>query len=399
MRAWTMILPAMMFAIAAACSSEPSKGTPARLCIPGDNVFCRCTAADSTGTKRCSDDGMSFSECDCGEPLPDTEFPPEEDTFIPPEDAPANAEDKCPGKTVAVDPGKEVVITGDTSSAVDDLQGTGACAVATGKDHVYTVIPTGTGSLSVKMTGTGTMDPTLYARGDSCTGGSQLRCGETTGVAGTEQFSFNVIAGTKYYVIADGKAGTEGAYTLTFNLTAGGFCGDGKVIAGEGCDDANKVPNDGCENNCMPSGNVTESDACPGVTGHVWPGGTTTINGDTTAANLSYASATGVLCGTSSGIGGTAPDRVYALVAHKTGTMKIDVDANYNAVIYARSGPCATGTQLACSAAVGASTVPQTESMTFPTIADQTYYIVVDGAGTSDSVKYRGTFTLKASFL
>jgi cysteine-rich repeat protein len=401
MSAWKMMLPAMMFAIVAACSSDPPKNnTGARLCIPGDNVFCRCEAPESVGTKRCSDDGQSFSECDCGEPIEDTGTLPEEDTFIPPEeDAGPNAEESCPGKTVAVDPAKEVVITGDTSAALDDAQGTGACAVAAGKEHVYAIIPTGTGSLSVKMTGAGTMDPTLYARGDSCLTGTQLRCGETTGAAGTEQFSINVIAGQKYYVFADGKAGTSGAYTLTLTLTTGSFCGDGKVIAGEGCDDANKIPGDGCENDCRPSGNTVESDSCPGVTGHVWPGSTLTIAGDTTAANLSYATATGVLCGTSSGIGGTAPDRVYALVAHKTGMMKVDIDANYNAIVYVRGAPCATGAQLACAAAVGASTVPQTETVSFGVTDGQTYYVVVDGAGSTDSVKYRGTFTLKATVM
>lgn len=399
MRAWTMMFPAAMFALAAAsCSSDPPKNeTKTRLCVPGAYIYCRC-ADLRDGTKLCSEDGQSFSECDCGEPLPDTDIPPE-DTFEPPMDTPSGSEDTCPGKTVAVDPGKEKVITGDTSGATDDSQGTGACAVAAGKDHVYAIIPTGTGSLNVKMTGAGALDPTLYVRGDSCMTGSQLRCGETTGAAGTEQFSFNVITGKTYYLFADGKAGTEGSYTLTLNLTTGSFCGDGSVDSGEGCDDANKVPGDGCENNCMPSGSVTETDACPGVTGHVWPGSTLTINGDTTAANLSYSSATGVTCGSVSGIGGTAPDRVYALVAHKTGTLKVDVEANYNAVVYVRTAPCATGVQVGCAAALGASTIPQTETVTFSVADGQTYYVVVDGAGSSDTAKYRGTFTLRATVM
>jgi len=400
MRPWTMMLPAVMFALVASCSSDPPKNntTPTRLCIPGDNVFCRCGDPNSEGIKTCADDGMSFSACDCGEPLPDTNVPPE-DTYEPPLDAPTGSEDACPGKTVAVDPGKEVVLTGDTGAATDDTQGTGACAVATGKDHVYAIIPTGTGSLSVKMTGTGAMDPTLYARADSCMTGAQLKCGETTGAAGTEQFSFNVITGKTYYVFADGKAGTEGNYTLTLNLTTGSFCGDGAVNPGEGCDDANKIPGDGCENNCVPSGDVTESDACPGVTAHVWPGTPLTYSGDTTAANLSYASATGVACGSVSGIGGTAPDRVYALVAHKTGTMTVEVTANYNTVIYVRSSPCATGAQVGCAAAFGASTIPQTETVTLSVADGQTYYLVVDGAGSSDTAKYRGTFTVKATLM
>jgi len=399
MRAWTMTLPAVMFAMVASCSSDPPANTKQNtLCTPKDYIFCKC-ADFRDGTKRCSDDGQSFSECDCGEPLPDEGIPPE-DTEFPPDDTGSTpgAEEKCPGQTIAVDPNKEKIIPGDTSTATDDAQGTGACAVATGKEHVYAIIPTGTGSLSVKMTGQGTMDPSLYARSDSCATGAQARCGETTGAAGTEQFSINVVTGKTYWLFADGKAGSEGKYTLTLNLTPGSFCGDGNVNPGDGCDDGNKTPGDGCENNCMPSGSVAESDACPGVTGHVWPGTTTTINGDTTAANLSYSAATGPGC-TTAGTGNTAPDRVYALVAHKTGTMKIDVEANYNAVVYARTAPCATGVQLACAAAMSSTTIPQTESITFPVTDGVTYYVVVDGAGSSDTVKYRGTFALRASFM
>jgi cysteine-rich repeat protein len=386
-----MRLHLLLLALLISCSSNEAPSTSKPLCTPGNNVFCRCADPNSEGTKRCSDDGMSFSECECGD-IVDTGT--EEDTDIPPEDTmtmmetSTGGEDKCPGKTVAVDPGKEVVIDSDTTSAANDSTGTGACAVAAGNDHVYAVIPTGTGKLAIKLAGTAPLDPTLVVR-DGCAMGAQLACGETTGVAGTEVANINVVTGKTYYVWADGKAGTAGAYKLSLTLTTGTFCGDGTPDMGEGCDDGNKTAGDGCENDCRPTGDVMASDKCPGVSAHVWPGKTLTWSGSTTDANVSYGEA-----GTCAGFGNSAPDRVYALVAHATGTMTVEVDAMYNVGFYVRKAPCETGMQLACANSVGASTIPQTEKTTFPVTNGETYYLIVDGALTS-----KGTFTVKASVL
>ena len=394
MRAWTILLPLALMATAASCSSDPAP-TTANLCTPGANVFCRCKAASSEGTKRCADDGKSFSECDCGEvvdtgtPIAEDTASPPEDTATPPDTMMSGSEEKCPGKTVAVDAMKEVVIDGDTTAAMNDSTGTGACAAAAGNDHVYAVIPTGTGRLAIKLTGTAPLDPTLIVRDGDCMTGNQAACGETTGVGGTESANINVTTGKTYYVWADGKAGTAGAYKLSLTLTTGAFCGDGKVDDGEGCDDMNKTPGDGCENDCRPSGDVVASDKCPGVTAHVWPSKTLTWSGSTTDANVTYTEA-----GPCAGFGASAPDRVYALVAHKTGTMTVEIDAAYNVGFYVRKGPCDTGMQLACANSIGASPVPQTEKTTFPVVDGTTYYLVVDGA-----LNAKGTFTIKASVL
>lgn len=394
MRAWTILLPLAMFAGMAACSSEDGKTTAARLCTPGANVFCRCKDPGSEGTKRCADDGQSFSECDCGEvvdtgTVEEDTAPVEEDTTPAGDTSMTGGEEKCPGKTVAVDPMKEALIDGDSTSATNDSTGTGACAAAAGNDHVYAVVPTGTGKLAIKLTGKGTLDPTLIVREGDCMTGNQMACGETTGVAGTEVANINVTTGKTYYVWADAKAGTAGAYTLSLNLTTGSFCGDGTVDNGEGCDDMNKTPGDGCENDCRPTGDIVASDKCPGVSAHVWPGKTLTWSGSTTDANVSYTEG-----GTCAGFGGSAPDRVYALVAHKTGTMTVEVDAMYNVGFYVRKAPCETGMQVACANSVGASPVPQTEKTTFPVTDGATYYLVVDGA-----LNAKGTFTVKASVL
>lgn len=398
MRAWTIVLPLAMFAAMPSCGSEDSPGTTARLCTPGANVFCRCADPRSEGTKRCADDGQSFSECDCGAVIPEDTGTVGEDTSTPPEDTgmgetAMGSEEKCPGRTVAVDPMKEVIIDGDTSAASNDSTGTGACAAAAGNDHVYAVIPTGTGKLAVKLTGSGGLDPTLIVRDGDCMTGNQAACGETTGANGTEVANVNVTTGKTYYVWADAKAGTSGAYKLTLNLTTGSFCGDGTVDNGEGCDDMNKVAGDGCENDCRPTGDVAASQECPGLTAHVWPSKALTWSGSTTKSSNLY-SAPNSTTPPCTSFGSAAPERVYALVAHKTGTMTVEATGMYNLGIYARKGPCATGALLACGNSVGASTLPQTETISFPVTDGVTYHLFVDGV-----LNGSGTFSIKATLL
>lgn len=402
MRAWTILLPLALMATAASCSSDPAP-TTASLCTPGANVFCRCKAPSSEGTKRCADDGKSFSECDCGEVV-DTGTFVEEDTATPLEDTGSTmdttmsgGEEKCPGKTVAVDAMMEKIIDGDTSAAMNDSTGTGACAVAAGNDHVYAVIPTGTGKLAIKLTGTAPLDPTLIVREGDCMTGKQAGCGETTGVGGAESTNINVTTGTTYYVWVDGKAGTAGAYKLSLTLTTGAFCGDGTVDPGEGCDDGNKVTGDGCENDCRPTGDVDASRQCPGVAAHVWPSKPLTWSGSTTtSSNLNSApNSTTPMCTT---FGSTAPERVYSLVAHKTGTLKIEATGMYNIGIYAKKAPCASGPFLACGNNLGLTPIPQVETISFPVTDGTTYYLFVDGAG-AVSTAWSGTFTIRATLL
>jgi len=391
-----MLFP-MTIAIASAfgegCASKADDTPSGRICTPGAYVYCRCKDF-SDGTKLCSDDGKSFGECgpclgdgDTSPPPTDTE-PPPTDTEPPPTDTGPGASDTCPGKTVAVDATSDVNITEDTSTANGDYVGeTGACAVATSKEHVYAVIPTGSGKLTIKMTGTGSMDPTLYVRDTDCASGKQLACGETTGAGGTETVSINVTTGKTYWVFADGKAGSEGGYTLNMHLATGSFCGDSKVDTGEACDDGNKTPLDGCSNDCQkPEGDPALAGPCPGLPVHLWPGKILNWGGTTAIYPLSSES---TLCAA----GKNAPDRVYAVTAHKTGTMEVELNSTYNGVIYVKSGSCTTGTEIKCANAVGG-TAGGIETMSFPVTDGSTYYVFVDGALT-----YKGTFTLTLSYL
>lgn len=374
--------------LAAGCGSSDAEGDK-RLCTPNAFVFCRC-ADFSPGTKQCSADGMSFGECGGCIPEGDSALPPEdtapppEDTFVPPSDAPDDTAGVpgCPGKVLAVDGTKDTEITDTTKTGTSSHAGSGACAVAASKEHVYSVIPTASGKLTIKMLGDTGLDPTLYVREAACADGKQLACGETTGDAGIETVNLNVLAGKTYYVFADGKAGTEGDFLLSLHLVPGPFCGDGKVDPGEGCDDANKVAADGCGNACVPEGDPTAADTCPGIPAHVWPSSTLTITGSTATYVGDYGS---------TGCTGSGPDRVYAVTSHVTGTMTAKITASWGTgspLLYVRSGACASGTELAC--VNKNSTTPDT--LTWPVTNGTTYSLFIDGFNSG-----KGPFTLQLS--
>ncbi len=391
-----LVALAAPFVLPTGCSSQEPGGGSDRLCTPGNYVFCRC-ADLREGTKLCAEDGQSFGECTCapvedtGVPVEDTEPDPDTGSSDPDTgatDAGADTgpkNDTCPGTVVAVDPGKDTVIEGDTTGASADYTGaTGACAVATGPEHVWALIPTGTGTITLKVAGKGTMDPTVYVRETDCATGSQLRCGETTGPGGTETFSFNVVTGRTYWVFVDGKAGSSGAYTLTASLKPGSFCGDGKVDLNEACDDGNKTPGDGCSVDCKPEGDPAALGHCPGMPVHLWPGKTITLSGSTTPYAHS-SQATGACT-----FGSVAQDRVYAVTVHQSGTLNALLESDFNAGLYVRSAPCATGTQLACANAV---TGAGLEDLSIPVTDGKTYYLFVDGVASA-----KGSFTLLLGF-
>ncbi len=382
MRSLALLLPLFVAVISSASSACSSAAvTEERLCTPNNNVFCRCTDLRE-GTKRCSEDGMAFGECDCGDIPPPPPDPPDAEVIDAGPDAPPTGPeaDVCPGAAYAVDPTKATVITGNTATATADyVSPSGACAAATSKDHVYQIIPTGSGALTATMKGSGAMDATLYVREADCATGKQLACGATTGAGGTETVSINVLTGKPYYVFADSAAGTEGEYTLELSLKTGPFCGDNKVDKDEGCDDGNKTSSDGCGNNCVPEGDPASAGTCPGMTAHVWPGKTLNFAG-TTQGYTSSASSTQCTFGTG------AEDRVYAVTAHGSGNLTIELDAQFDGGLQARK-TCASSAELGC---VNAVTGAGKEKLTIAVTSGIVYYVFVDGSATGQ----RGSFTL-----
>ncbi len=308
--------------LAASCASTaaapPSND---RICTPGNFVVCLCADAVTQGTKLCHTDGKSFGTCLLAneKPCPAGELVDAGAAV----DGGFNLADKCTGVSVAVDANKDKTLEGDTTPAVDDYEGkAGACAVGKqSPDDVYELLPTASGPLTATVKGAGGFDPTIYLRASCADTASQLACSETTGPNGTETVSTNVITAQKYYLVVDGKTGSKGKYSLTLSLKSGTFCGDGKVQAGEACDDGNKTADDGCSNDCQSfTGDPPSMNGCPGHPVDVWPGKVVTGTGSNTAGANTFTNGDGTC--TKAGNNG-APEHVYAVTAHKNGTMVV----------------------------------------------------------------------------
>lgn len=168
-------------------------------------------------------------------------------------------------------------------------------------------------------------------------------------------------------------------------------CGDGVVQDGEDCDDKNDIATDGCDSTCKLAGVApTLTNACPGLPVHVWGGQhrPTLVLKTNGSGNRSAAPACPSGLGPATA-GAAGPDRVFAVVPHQSGTMRVVTsDVDFNSFLYVADACAGTAnTWLKCvndNGAVGG------ESMTFPVDAGKTYYVFVDGAGI-DSSTYQGT--------
>jgi cysteine-rich repeat protein len=158
-------------------------------------------------------------------------------------------------------------------------------------------------------------------------------------------------------------------------------CGDGVVQNGEDCDDGNTDDTDGCNASCKLSGlTPLKTAACPGLPVHVWGGAhaPTLVTKTTGSGSRSATPSCSGAGGTTSG--SVAPDRVFAVVAHKSGSMKVTAtEANYNSFLYASDACMPTAnTTLSCANERG---LGGDESLTFAVVAGTTYHVFVDGVG------------------
>lgn len=173
-------------------------------------------------------------------------------------------------------------------------------------------------------------------------------------------------------------------------------CGDGVVQNDEDCDDKNTNDADGCDQNCKLAGtNPAATNNCPGLEVHVWGGahkptlvGSTAGSGDRGVTPTCPSAGNGAA---SSGL--SAGDRVFKVVAHKTGTLNVSVtDANYNVFLYVVADTKCTGTNveyLACNNDINGN---GNETVSVPVDAGKQYHVFVDGAGAGFSGDPTGNF-------
>jgi cysteine-rich repeat protein len=394
-----------------ACSQSSSPATTTtdqRLCTPGSYVYCLCQSGDN-GTKLCHDDGNGFDQCllPGSAPCPGGEVMTMDGGLVyvdagiaTSNDAGPNPADSCPGKAIALDSKSPVTLAGDTTNAKDDASGApGPCAVgAQSPDEVYQLIPTANGVLTVKAQGSNGFDPNIYLRASCADATSQIAC--AAGGGGTDTFTANVLASGKYYLYVDGKTGSAGAYSLTLSLAPGKFCGDGTVDTGEACDDGNNIDGDGCSADCKSvngdTSPVAAGASCPGQTVHVWGGATTVTGTGTTTTYPNTWKDTDSSCKKITNVN-NAPDHVYAVTVHKTGTLTVSTqNATFNVELLARTicTDATTTTAAMCANVNTTNAAPYDETISFPVTSGTTYYAAVDGASVSAKGDYTIVFSL-----
>jgi len=157
-------------------------------------------------------------------------------------------------------------------------------------------------------------------------------------------------------------------------------CGNGVVDEGESCDDGNGVEGDGCDA-CVAGGNPLGGSVCPGVTVHLWTE-PFQLRGSSQDASTAH---TGIEC---NGVTGeSSPDRVYGIVPHATGTLRITVEsAAFETALYARTRCDDVGSQTACSLE---------DTLDLEVTANEPVYLTVDGNGPSQ----RGAFELRLALV
>lgn len=417
---WAVSLVVGTFVLAPfACTSNGDDTDSSSLinCTPNANVFCLCEDG-ARGTKRCAASGHAFGSCMTGpggvcarEIQSDDTNKPVDDAgnVIEPDDAgsgdgedravpPTSPIEACPGSVFGIPADTDIVVEGNTLGATDDAKGQGACSVGDqGPDHVYRLKPTGKGSLSIKVKGEGSMNPTVYLRSACEDESTQLKCAETTGPGGTETLQLNVKTGVDYFLFVDSSAGSEGKYTITARLTSGFFCGDDDVNTNEACDDGNKTENDGCSNSCQqPNGDPASGGSCPGHPVHIWPGKTVSATGSTTSYTNAWKN-TGTSCTVSTNELNKWPDHTYQVVPHATGTLQVKLtpDPADNLMLVARTSCTNPQSQTDKMCANNGST-GEAETMSFPVTSGTPVFVAVDGAGSTASTKsYKISFAIQ----
>jgi len=169
-------------------------------------------------------------------------------------------------------------------------------------------------------------------------------------------------------------------------------CGNGQVEQGEACDDGTTKAGDGCSDKCTPDGNPDSARQCPGMPLHVWGDAPVEYTGTTTGYSQKFKSKT--VCGEAGATTGSAgTDRVFQLVMHKAGTLKIE-NSNVGFDQYIYAGTVCAAEIDAAGRCANDKTGKLGETMSFAVKDGEPYFLIVDSAPNQDG-KFTVRFTVQ----
>ncbi len=333
-----------------ACSSTCQSGTGCGNGVVDDGEEC--------------DDGNAFDDDDCttdctvaycgdGKPLPGVEECDDGNTVD--DDACKNdctlapiVTFTCPGTAASVGSGADVTLGGNTAESMDTYQG--SCGGAGAAEVVYAITAEDDGILVLDMIAVNSdLDPVLHVRSQCDGPGSEVVCADATYLGGYESAQIPVVAGSTYYVFADGWNGTSGEFLLGASLLVG--------VPGDECPGI-PIPLDDYNQPYMASGNTANAQADLSGTG---------------------------ICSSSN-----TPDVVYRVETSVDGTMVVALDPTFDASLYARATCTSQASELDCA---DTGLAGELEILEIPVLAGDVVWYVVDG-WMGDAGPYNIEFTM-----
>ena len=267
-----------------------------------------------------------------------------------------------------------------TTSGTSSLAGTCGSS-GSSPEQAFQWTPAVSGPATIETCGSGTTyDSVLYLRAASCATGAEVQCNDdacanSTGLVRASRLTPSVTAGTTYYIVVDGYAGSRGSFAL-------------RVTPPGASTTTTTAPTTTSTTTTSSTTSTTLAGAACG-SATVIPAGGGSFTGSTSGAST--------LAGTC-GSSGTAPEKVFQWTPTTSGTATIQTcgaGTNYDSVLYVRSPTCTSPEVTAgCNddACPNASGLFRASKVMPSVTAGQTYFIVVDGyAGSS------GSFTLSVT--
>lgn len=275
-------------------------------------------------------------------------------------------------------------IGGDTTSSGSSFD-SATCGGGNGKDAVYSITSDLPGRARVKLDAT--FDAYLALRTACADPKTETTCKTVPVGGGQTEVFFPVAANQTTFVVVDGVAGQSGTFKLDVDISATA-CGDGLAQYPEQCDDSNTAAGDGCSATCQLETPLSAPGKCPGAT-------YTFVGSAAGPRTVSFAGDTSLLASTASSLGcsfGGGKDQVYAITPTLSGSLKAVLHASYpKAQLHARRECFTSTTQMDCQEQPLAS-VPL--EMTFPVVAQSTYFIFADSASGTTGGPYTLDLTL-----
>ena len=367
---WSLGVMAMI----ASCGDDPA---PESLCDPGSNVFCRCRGTLDPGTKLCNDSGDGFGPCEG--PIGECDEAPIGGSGGSGASGGGPPEPPKPGELFApCDPENGV----ECGEGLECLQGycTMSCTEYLDCQPLGDCVIVGSGSAACA--------PYCVEQEDCAKFGTASSCGYTDNTL--PPFDVVVCAnhGDDLFLPPDGYAcDSDSKCNLGFDGTERvcdtEICTDGCHANVDCSEDGATCSSSGGDLGDCGGGSGEDVDVCPGVSVAISAAmAQVQVGGDTSAAPPPSEADGDSPCQSLS----PTEEDIYHLTVADAGSVIVLIDttaADYDPILYVRSGSCEAGTQVACAddEALGLG-----EIVEFPATAGEEFWIFADGFDGSSGV-------------